>query len=230
MMRQIIPSVIASFILIACAGESDELSNGAGRGGRNNNGTDGTGDGTTPGSDPTQPGSCKEGVPHVGFAGTDFVQDRKVGGIGSDRSRIKPFSALKTDFQRTLGNIPAQMNASAPAYGDVVDRWYAEPIAGAVSLNTTYNLAFAGCFDTMTAANYSVMPTAATATEECAKMQRKFWSRTPTPDETQACANFAMGVTDPDNLAANVTADQKIRRHWAHACASVMTSTGFTTY
>jgi hypothetical protein len=50
-------------------------------------------------------------------------------------------------------------------------------------------------------------------------MQRKFWQRTATPDETKACADFTLGLTEP-----------VARRRWAHACASIMTSAGFTTY
>jgi hypothetical protein len=51
-------------------------------------------------------------------------------------------------------------------------------------------------------------------------MQRKFWQRTPAPDETQACADLTLGLTTEANP----------RRRWAHACASILTATGFTTY
>jgi hypothetical protein len=44
-----------------------------------------------------------------------------------------------------------------------------------VSLFTTYGLAFTSCFDTMT--TFTAAPTTQSATEERAKMQRKFWQR-----------------------------------------------------
>jgi hypothetical protein len=224
MMTRFIASAIVSALLIACAGESDELTNGNGKGGRG--GGDGTEDpngvdpNAPPPGDPTQPGTCKEGVPHVGFAGTDFVQDRKAGGIGSERRRIKPYTALRTDFQRVLGNVPPGMNAAGAAFGDVPARWYAEPVSGAVALNTTYSLAFTGCYDSMTDAKYTAMPTPQTATAECTAWERKFWSRTGTADETKQC----------EDLIAGLAAEPVARRRWAHACAQVMTATGFTTY
>lgn len=223
MMTRLIASAIVSALLIACAGESDELTNGAGRGGRGGAGDDPSADPNDPANqpgDPTQPGTCKEGVPHIGFAGTDFVQDRKAGGIGSERRRIKPYTSLRTDFQRTLGAVPPGMNAAGAAFGDVPARWYAEPVSGAVALNTTYNLAFTGCYDSLTDAKYTAMPTPQTATAECAAWERKFWSRTGTADETKQC----------EDLVAGLTTEPVARRRWAHACASIMTATGFTTY
>jgi hypothetical protein len=224
-MRAIIATTILSCFVVACAAESDSLTGGRGRGGPGAGGEDGTGaDGTnpdgTPGADPTQPGSCAEGVPHPGFANTDFVGDRKPGAIGENRRRVKPYSALRTEFQRAIGTIPAGLNTSGAAYGDVPARWFAEPTAGAVSLFTTYTLAFTGCFDSMTAAQFTQQPTAQTASTECATMQRKIWQRSPTPDETKACADLAVGLTE----------ETVARRKWAHACASIMTSAGFTTY
>jgi hypothetical protein len=225
-MRALIATTIVSLLVAACAAEDADSLRGRGRGANGSNGEDGTedgtnpGDGTTPGADPTQPGSCKEGVPHPGFANFDFVSDRKPGAIGADRRRVKPYSALRTEFQRAIGSVPAGLATSAAAFGDVPARWYSEPTAGAVSLYTTYTLAFTACYDSMTEATYSSAPTAASASTECAKMQRKFWQRSATPDETKACADFAVGLTG----------ETVARRRWAHACASIMTSAGFTTY
>ncbi|MBX3203413.1 MAG: hypothetical protein KF764_00030 [Labilithrix sp.] len=224
-MRALIATTIVSLLVAACAFEdTDSLTGRRGRGGADgdNAADDGTNpdDGTTPGADPTQPGTCKEGIPHPGFANVDFVGDRKPGPIGGDRRRVKPYSALRSEFQRALGNVPAGLAASAAAYGDVPARWYQEPTAGAVSLYTTYTLAFTACFETMTAPSFGQAPTAESAPTECAKLQRKVWQRSPTPDETKACADFTLGLAD----------EPVARRRWAHACASVMTSAGFTTY
>lgn len=179
----------------------------------------GDGDGTETPGDPTQPGTCQVGTPHVDFANHDFVADRKEGALGGDRRRIKPASALKTEFARVFGQAPAALDPSA--FGEPPVRWYAEPQAGAVSLNTTYNLAFTACYDSMTDAKYSTAPTADTQRAECVTRTRKMWNRTATPAELDDCV--AVSMTDVANLA-----DAKAR--WAHACASVATATGFTTY
>ena len=228
-MRALIATTIVSLFVVACAAEDPGALNGD-RGGPNGETGDTPGDpngdpnnpgtGTTPGADPTQPGVCKEGAPHPGFANVDFVGDRKPGAIGVDRRRVKPHSALRSEFQRALGAVPANLASSAAAFGDVPARWYSEPTAGAVSLYTTYTLAFTSCYDTMTAPAFAEAPTAASAPVECAKMQRKFWQRTATPDETKACADFTLGLTT----------EPVARRQWAHACASILTSAGFTTY
>jgi hypothetical protein len=227
MTRAFIASTIVSLLLVACASEDANDLNG-----RNPNGPGGGGDtpgqnpppgqdpGTTPGADPTQPGGCKEGVPHIGFGGQDFVSDRKPGPIGQDRRRVKPYSALSSEFQRVLGAVPPNLPTSQAAYGQIPARWYSEPQAGAVSLYTTYTLAFTSCYDTMTDAKWQQMPTAATASTECAGLQRKAWQRTTTPEEIKACSDFVQGLTDEPNA----------RRRWAHACAAVLTSTGFTSY
>ena len=232
MTRALIASTIVGLFLVACAAEdADTLAGSRGVDGENAGNGDGTGEGAIPGDgtgtgdDDTVPGAtppvdaCK-GLPHVGFANFDFVGDRKAGEIGVNRRRVKPHSALASEFQRTLGVVPAGLASSASAFGDVPARWYAEPAAGAVSLYTTYNLSFTSCYDTMTDAKFTTAPTAATAAAECAAMQRKFWQRTPTPDETKACADLTLGLAD-EPLA---------RRRWAHACASILTSVGFTTY
>jgi hypothetical protein len=225
-MRAIIATTIVSLFVVACTAEADSLTGGRGRGqgGPNDNpgenGGGSTDPSTTPGADPTQPGTCKEGVPHPGFANTDFVGDRKPGAIGADRRRVKPYSALRSEFQRTLGAVPGSLATSAAAFGEVPARWYAEPTSGAVSLYTMYTLAFTGCYDTMTAPEFATAPTAQTAEAECGKMARKFWQRTATPDETKACVDFTMGLTT----------ETVARRRWAHACASILTSAAFTTY
>lgn len=231
MTRAIIASTIVALFMVACAAENaSELGNG-GPGGDGQNGENGTGPGgggTDPGAGgggDTVPGAtpptdqCK-GQPHVGFANVDFVADRKPGEIGVNRRRIKPYSALSSEFNRVLGAVPAGLTLNAAAYGQVPARWYIEPQAGAVNLYTTYSLAFTTCYDTLTDAKYTTMPTQATAEAECAALQRKAWQRTASPDEVKACADFTMGLTTETNA----------RRRWAHACASVITSVGFTSY
>jgi len=227
MNRAFIASTIAALCLLgACAAEdANTLGQPADQVDPSAPGTDPSNPTTPPGTTPPGttapvPGAC-EASPHVGFGNTDFVADRKPGEIGSNRRRVKPFSALATEYKRTLGAIPAALPTNVAAYGDVPARWYAEPSEGAVSLYTTYMLSFTTCYDTMTGANYQAVPTATTAATECAAMQRKFWQRTATPDEVQACA---------DLVVTGNAAETNPRRRWAHGCASILTATGFTTY
>jgi hypothetical protein len=218
MTRSFWGTTILGLILVACAAESDELT-----GGRQNQGGDELPPGEQPVSpgDPTQPGNCAVGNPHVGFGNHDFASGRVEGGIGADRRRVKPYSAIRTEFQRVHNALPPAMAISGAAYGDVPARWYIEPTAGAVSLYTTYSLAFTGCYDTMTDPKFTQAPTTATADTECAAMQRRYWQRTATPDEVKACSDLAV---------TGLTTEPVARRRWAHACASIMTAAGFTTY
>lgn len=163
----------------------------------------------TANADPTKPGACETGAAHIGFAKTDFVADRKPGGLGENRRRVKPYSAMQTEFSRVLGVAPATLAQSSAAFGDIPARWYLEPTAGAVSLYTTYTLAFSACY-----ASLSDSPAF-----DCATLQRKAWQRSPTPAETQACTDFMNGLTS-----------ETPRRRASHACASILTSAGFTTY
>lgn len=174
-----------------------------------------------PPGDPNEPGSCALGGKHVGFAGEDFAASRTVGGLGKDRRRIKPFSALKSEIERVLGSSPSTLPQSAAAFGDVPTRWYAEPVAGAVSLYTTASLVFTACYDAMSAPTYAQAPTAESATTECTALQRKAWQRAPTPEETKACVDLVVTTSASEPLP---------RRRWARACASVMTSAGFISY
>lgn len=214
MLKALIVSTLLSLSVVACVSESDELSNGKGGKGKSSGGTDGVdldGDGIPddqePGNTTTTALECKQGIPHPGFAAFDFVSDRKPGEIGDNRRRVKPFTALNSEFTRAVGGVPAGLATSAATYGDVPARWYAEPQAGAVSLFTTYSLAFTACYDQA-------------VEQDCAKLQRKIWQRTPSADETKTCTDFV----------ASLTTETDAKRKWAHACASIMSSAGFTTY
>ncbi len=228
MMKSLIAATLVSLTVVACVAEDGSALNGGRGGGPNGDGTQGADgtqnpDGTNPdGTNPdgTQNPALCQGKPHIGFGNVDFVADRKPGELGENRRRIKPYSALRTEFQRALGAAPAGLTAAAASFGDTPARWYSEPVAGAVSLYSMYTLAFTTCYDTMTQAEYQAAPTQATAETECSKMARKFWQRTPTDEERLACAE----------LVVTNTTETVARRRWAHACASLITATGFITF
>lgn len=189
----------------------------------NNTGPGTNPDGTNPqdqNADPAQ--TCPVGQAYVGFAGTKLETGRVEAVIGADRSRVKPYSALSGEYTRVLGAQPASLAGAAATFGQPANRWYVEPQASAISLYTAYSVAFDGCLTyTGTDAKYTTAPSQATASTECAAMTRKFWSRTASTDEVNACVKVA--VTD----TASIT---DAKRRWAHTCASVMTASGFLAY
>lgn len=138
MMRALFSSTLIGLCLIACTAEPGALTGGPGGDdpGSDPGNDPGTGPGPAPtgtGMTPPGPGAC-EANPHVGFAGNDFVADRKPGDIGTNRRRVKPFTALAREYGRALGAVPTSLPTNVAAFGDVPARWYAEPDEGAVSL------------------------------------------------------------------------------------------------
>jgi hypothetical protein len=213
-------------VTLSCTPSDDQVLTGGGGGGGGGDAIGASGVGTTSdpgasgaGNGPAPAGAC-DGQPHLGFDKTDLVADRPVGTFGANRARVKPFTALTSEFKRALGAAPVGLAGSAGAYGELAPRWYIEPVSGAVSEYTTYTLAFGACFDTMVDAKYKQAPAATTAATECAAMQRKFWQRTPVPEQIKACSDFVIGPTT----------EKDPRRRWAHACAAVLSSADFTTF
>lgn len=171
--------------------------------------------------DPNDPSLCTSRE-YAGFDARKLHEGRAVASLGTNRQRMKPFGALSADYTRVLGNTPASLEGAGATFGQPPARWYEEPLANAVALQTAYNIAFDGCLTyTQQPAEFADAPTAQSAAEQCGAMARKFWSKTPSPEEIQACVDVA--VTG----SAKETAP---RRRWAYACASVLTASGFLTY
>lgn len=211
---------LACGVLAACADEDGSALKGGGPGG-----PPGVADPTTPPTDPTtpppDPALCAARA-YTGYDAKPLTAGRVAANIGVDRQRIKPFSALQTELPRVLGAAPASLTGAGPTFGQAPARWYEEPRANAVALQTTYAIAFDGCLTyTATAPEFAAAPDATTAAAQCGAMARKFWSKTPAPLEIQACADVALKGAASEPLA---------RRKWAYACASVLTASGFLTY
>ena len=206
--------------LYACASEDDlPLGRGTTPPGTTDPAPPGTGN-PPPGT--VDPSTCSPGRAYNGMAGANIVDGRAVANAGVDRGRFKPYSSLAGEFQRVLGNTPASLAGAADTYGRPEARWYDEPAVGSVVLQTSYSVAYDGCITyTETSPDFAAAPTAADAPAKCAAMARKFWSRTASPDQIAACADVAVSGS------AAVT---DVRKRWAYACASVITSAGFLTY
>lgn len=159
---------------------------------------------------------------YKGFGGRDLAGRRAAANIGVDRGRVKPFSALKTEYARVLGVAPASLEGADATFGLLKPRWLDEPQGGAIALTKASSIAFDGCLDyTRTAPEFGNAPDAASAKAQCSAMARKFWSKVPTPQEIEACESVA--------ITGSATETQP-RRRWAYACATVLTSAQFLTY
>jgi hypothetical protein len=208
----------------------------------NNPNGPGSGPGSSGTPTPEAPKDCRSNqVKHIGLGGKDMnirvdgTQDQTTWApVVEDRHRMKSYDVLKGDFARVLGttnqtNMQNLLNNSADAFGAAPPRWYAEAQASAVSLYTTYRVAFRGCLQYANVTpEWATAPTAATAATECAKFQQKAWDRVPVKEEIDACvaiatdeASFAKGTPQP-------VTDAKAK--WAYACASVLSSSNFTSY
>src|SRR5512140_952753 len=86
------------------------------------------------------------GRSHVGLGGVELAA-KEDAVANADRARAKPYSALVTEYARVLGdaNAPTLLASTAGTFGQPNDRWYLEPIASGVFVETAYDVAFEGC-------------------------------------------------------------------------------------
>jgi hypothetical protein len=148
--------------------------------------------------------------------------------LGLERARVKPYTALSTEYQRVLGNNPALVAQSATTFGQDPARWYTEPTSSAVTVYSAFRIAFQGCLTTTSVAGskFATLPTNTTAAAECTTWARKFWSRDPNQAEVDACVKVAM----VDAAVEGTNMNPPAARRWAYACASVLSAAGFMTY
>jgi len=174
------------------------------------------------------------GKPHIGLGGADLAATAD-GPMGGDRARAKPYTALLTEYGRVLGsqNTPSSIDETGSTFGIPADRWYLEPIASAVFVNTAFDVAFEGCLKLTGDTKYAEAPTKASASVVCAEWSRRFWSRAATPDQIDACVSVATETISETYGRPSVDETTRAttpKRRWAYACASVLTATGFLTF
>jgi hypothetical protein len=197
-------------------------------------GPGGPGSGTeSPENRPGPPGKttsanlqCQLGKSYTGIAAKPLDGARIDGTVFSERSRIKPFSALLGEYTRVLGRKPASLDGYATTFGDAPPHWYYETTASAISVSSAYSIAFDGCLDyTKDATKYGQNPTSATAATACAAMAKQFWNRNASSEEVAACASFATSLPTTGQQA-----EPDANHQWAAVCASVLTAAGFLAY
>jgi hypothetical protein len=173
-------------------------------------------------ADPLAPKCTDVGVSHLGFGGTKLEDKRANAPMGADRARIKPYSALKGEYERAIGVVPASLQTAGPSFGSPPERFSSEPRASAIQVYTAFRVAFDGCLTyTEKAAELASAPTPETASAQCTAMARKFWSRAPTKEEVEQCTQVAM---------VDSASEATPRRRWAYTCATLLSSAGFLTY
>lgn len=211
LLRHLTLSAIALLTLMTSAGclvTEDCLSGPTCRKGRGSAaGDSNTAEDGGPGGASDGPQCVIAGKAHIGLGGVDLATKTTDVRSNADRARVKPYTALVSEYDRVLGasNHPALIDSTGATFGVPNPRWFLEPIPSAVYLNTAFNVALEGCKKLIA----STSPTSSRS-DQCAAWSRRFWSRDPSPEEIQACV--------------------AVEGEPAYACASVLTSTGFLSY
>ncbi len=184
---------------------------------------DGNGPGAVPAPSDVPPdvGQCTQGYSYVGFGGTELVVGRSEEDEGFDRDRVKPLDALRGEYARVLGSTPDTIDTVANTFGNTPPRWYIEPQASAVSLFSSFRIAFAGCVPQTDSSTFDATPTAANLASQCQSWANQFWSRNATQDELDSCVDTVLNHTDDES---------NVRLKWAYGCATVLSSAGFLAY
>ena len=165
--------------------------------------------------------SCDTGLTYVGFGGMRLEVGRDEEDVGTDRDRVKPYSALVGEYARVLGQAPALLGTLSNTFGATPPRWYVEPEATAVSLYSSMRVAFVGCLGLTDGPDYDLAPTPEAAALHCDAFAQRFWSRSPDLEELDACVQVAV---------ADTAREPEPRRKWAYACAAVLSSAPFLTF
>lgn len=165
---------------------------------------------------------CEPTRAYVGFGGKQLDGDRPMIEAGSDRMRLKPFTALANEYAHALGLATFDTKAYAATFGRAPARWFDEPEASANTVYAAFALAYDACTQhTTTPAEFADAPTATSAGLACRDFARKAWHREATDDEAAACVSYAVDQTLPADPA---------RKRWAYACAAVLSASGFLAY
>ncbi len=197
-----ITAALAGFGLAGCVGQIDN-----------------TGDDDGSGSDEV---TCAQARAYVGFGGKDLTAARPAIEPGSDRMRLKPYTALAAEYRAALGVTAFDTSAFAATFGRPPARWFQEPQASANTIYAAFALAFDACTQqTAGDARYEAAPNASSADASCREYARRAWHREATDAEAATCVDYAVNKTNP--------ADPP-RKRWSYACAAVLSASGFLAY
>ena len=208
--------------IAACDGDPDSLT---GRGERGAGGGDGNGSDDKNGDGLPESLQCTvkpDGRSYKAFDGAKLEAERLNENVGVNRARIKPYAVMAGEYTRVLGAAPPSLAESASSFDDPPARWYAESTHSSVSVSAIFDISFEGCRVYVNGqGDLTAAPTKESAEKFCSSMQRKAWSRTPSPEEISGCATLA---TD------KLSAEPDVKRRWSYVCASILSSSHFLTF
>lgn len=166
--------------------------------------------------------SATTGRTYKGFGDRELSAGRSEVPPGTDRFRVKPIEALSNDLSRVIGSVPPSLAANRGSFSAPPERWYEEPKASAVTIYTTYRIAYeAGLIYAGSSPELAAAPTEQSASTACASFARLAWQQEPTAAQVESCKKVALVDTagEPD-----------VKARWAYALASILTSAEFVTY
>jgi hypothetical protein len=167
--------------------------------------------------------SLTDGKTYKGFGNVNLVAGRatEVPKEGN-RFRVKPYSVLAGEYTRVLGSVPASLAANSASFISAPDRWYVETQASAVTLFTSFRIAYEGALKMVSSdAKFAAAPTEESANANCISFARLAWNRLPTSDEIAACKKVALIET---------VSESDVKARWAYTLASVLAAADFLSY
>jgi hypothetical protein len=162
------------------------------------------------------------GRTYKGFGDTELAAGRAEVLPGTDRYRVKPIMALSGDLSRVIGSVPPSLAANRGSFSEPPERWYEEPKASAVTIYTTYRIAYeAGLIYAESSPELSSPPTEQSAASACASFARLAWQQEPTAAQIDSCKKVAL---------VDTAGESDVKARWAYALASILTATEFVSY
>jgi hypothetical protein len=211
---------VAALLVAACGDDPDSLTGRASPNGGNGNGGGGDPNGGVPAE--LQCTEKPSGKSYVLFDGSKLEETRANENVGVNRARQKPYAVLAGEYKRVLGLVPASLATSASSFDAPPERWFEEMSHSGVSLSAFFDISFQGCMEYVKAQpELGALPTTDTASAQCAKLMRKAWSRTASPEEVAACTMLATEKTKTETNP---------QRRWAYVCSSILSSSQFLTF
>jgi hypothetical protein len=170
------------------------------------------------------------GRSYLGFAGEALDADRLPLAAGQDTARIRDGSDLWAHYDGANIQNNSITRSDQQAFGAVNEHWYEVTRSSFAAIYRAYALAFEGClrkvqnpanYHPFGDADYGSPPTADSAARQCQVMSHMIWGGPMSPDQLQACVEYAQEVT---------TLEPDVQRQWGYVCASVAASAYFLAY
>lgn len=178
------------------------------------------------------PGACAApGETYLGLSGRNLVATRKEtidAPLAASRMRLKPVQALRGEFRRVFGEVPALLANADALLGVPTARWHREPVASSFALHSLFRASFDACDKYVDAhAAWLQSNTASARTAACDEMLSQMWLRKPGNEQLQSCEQTASGALLP---AGPEGRDASAKQRWKFACAVAATAPEFLTY